>query len=160
MAKPTKRPASGKPPAVAAAPASDRSGKLMHGACADITHAIGRTPIVRLNKVATHVRSSIYVKCEYLNPGGSMKDRIALNIIRDAEKKGLLGPGGVIVEATSGNTGAGLAMVAALHGYQCIFVMPDKMSTEKVANLRSLGAKVVLCPTAVDAEAPRSYYSV
>lgn len=160
MAKPTKRPASGKPPAAAAAPASDRSGKLMHGACADITHAIGRTPIVRLNKVATHVRSSIYVKCEYLNPGGSMKDRIALNIIRDAEKKGLLGPGGVIVEATSGNTGAGLAMVAALHGYQCIFVMPDKMSTEKVANLRSLGAKVVLCPTAVDAEDPRSYYSV
>ena len=75
-----------------------------------------------------------------------MKDRIALNIIRDAEKKGLLKPGGVIIEATSGNTGAGLAMVAALRGYQCIFVMPDKMSAEKVANLRSLGAKVVLCP--------------
>ncbi|HMU41428.1 MAG TPA: cystathionine beta-synthase [Pseudomonadota bacterium] len=132
----------------------------MRGAVGDITQAIGHTPIVRLGKVAAHVRSHIYVKCEYLNPGGSMKDRIALNIIRDAEEKGLLKPGGVIIEATSGNTGAGLAMVAALRGYQCIFVMPDKMSSEKVANLRSLGAKVVLCPTAVDADDPRSYYSV
>ncbi len=158
MAKPTKRSASGKPPAPIEV--ADGPRKLMHGAYADVTQAIGRTPMVRLNKVAAHIRSSIYVKCEYLNPGGSMKDRIALNIIRDAEQKGLLGPGGVIIEATSGNTGAGLAMVAALRGYQCIFVMPDKMSTEKVANLRSLGAKVVLCPTAVDAEDPRSYYSV
>lgn len=140
--------------------ATEPNRKLMHGAVSDVTQAIGRTPIVRLSKVAAHVRSSIYVKCEYLNPGGSMKDRIALNIIRDAERKGLLQPGGVIIEATSGNTGAGLAMVAALRGYQCIFVMPDKMSAEKVANLRSLGAKVVLCPTAVDAEDPRSYYSV
>ena len=158
MAKPTKRSASGKPPAPIEV--ADGPRKLMHGAYADVTQAIGRTPMVRLNKVAAHIRSSIYVKCEYLNPGGSMKDRIALNIIRDAEQKGRLGPGGVIIEATSGNTGAGLAMVAALRGYQCIFVMPDKMSTEKVANLRSLGAKVVLCPTAVDAEDPRSYYSV
>ena len=160
MAKPSKRPASGKPPVATEEANIDSPRKLMHGAVPDVTHAIGGTPIVRLSKVATHVRSSIYVKCEYLNPGGSMKDRIALNIIRDAEKKGLLKPGGVIIEATSGNTGAGLAMVAALRGYQCIFVMPDKMSAEKVANLRSLGAKVVLCPTAVDAEDPRSYYSV
>lgn len=133
---------------------------LMHGARANITEAIGNTPIVRLNKVASHVKSTIYVKCEYLNPGGSMKDRVALNIIRDAERRGLLAPGGTIVEATSGNTGAGLAMVAALRGYRCIFVMPDKMSTEKIANLRSFGAKVVLCPTAVDASDPRSYYEV
>jgi cystathionine beta-synthase len=133
---------------------------LMHGARANITEAIGNTPIVRLNKVASHVKSTLYVKCEYLNPGGSMKDRVALNIIRDAERRGLLTAGGTIVEATSGNTGAGLAMVAALRGYRCIFVMPDKMSNEKVANLRALGAKVVLCPTAVDASDPRSYYEV
>jgi cystathionine beta-synthase len=133
---------------------------LMHGARANITEAIGNTPIVKLNKVASHVKSSLYVKCEFLNPGGSMKDRVALNIIRDAERRGLLAPGGTIVEATSGNTGAGLAMVAALRGYRCIFVMPDKMSNEKVANLRALGAKVVLCPTAVDATDPRSYYEV
>lgn len=133
---------------------------LMHGARANITEAIGNTPIVRLNKVAAHVKSSIYVKCEYLNPGGSVKDRIAVHIIRDAERRGLLAPGGTIIEATSGNTGAGLAMVAALRGYRTIFVMPDKMSQEKVANLRALGAKVVLCPTAVDASDPRSYYEV
>lgn len=133
---------------------------LMRGARANITEAIGNTPIVRLNKVASHVKSTLYVKCEFLNPGGSMKDRVALNIIRDAERRGLLTPGGTIVEATSGNTGAGLAMVAALRGYRCIFVMPDKMSTEKIANLRSFGAKVVLCPTAVDASDPRSYYEV
>ena len=136
------------------------SQTLMKGASANITEAIGGTPLVRLNKLAAHVRSSIYVKCEYLNPGGSMKDRVALNIIRDAERRGLLSPGGTIIEATSGNTGAGLAMVAALRGYKCIFVMPDKMSNEKVANLRALGAKVVMCPTAVDADDPRSYYEV
>src|SRR5262245_50005597 len=104
---------------------------LMSGAKANITEAIGGTPIVRLNKFAAHVKSSIYVKCEYLNPGGSMKDRVALNIIRDAERRGLLAPGGTIVEATSGNTGAGLAMIGALRGYSSIFVMPDKMSNEK-----------------------------
>ena len=133
---------------------------LMHGARTNITDAIGGTPIVRLNKVAAHVKSAIYVKCEYLNPGGSMKDRVALNIIRDAERRGLLTPNSTIIEATSGNTGAGLAMVGALRGYKCIFVMPDKMSNEKIANLRALGAKVVLCPTAVDADDPRSYYEV
>ncbi len=133
---------------------------MMHGARANVTEAIGNTPIVKLNKVAAHVKSEIYVKCEFLNPGGSMKDRVALNIIRDAERRGLLSPGGTIVEATSGNTGAGLAMIGALRGYKSIFVMPDKMSTEKIANLRALGAKVVLCPTAVEPEDPRSYYEV
>ncbi|MDW8282583.1 MAG: cystathionine beta-synthase [Myxococcales bacterium] len=132
----------------------------MKGACNNVIEAIGRTPIVRLNKVASHVRSNIFVKCEFLNPGGSMKDRVALNIIRDAERKGLLQPGGTIVEATSGNTGAGLAMIAAVRGYKCIFVMPDKMSQEKIASLRAFGAKVVLCPTAVEPDDPRSYYEV
>jgi cystathionine beta-synthase len=132
----------------------------MPGARANITEAIGGTPLVRLNKVSAHVKSTIYVKCEYMNPGGSMKDRVAMNIIRDAERRGLLAPGGTIVEATSGNTGAGLAMIGALRGYHCIFVMPDKMSNEKIASLRAFGAKVVLCPTAVDPEDPRSYYEV
>ena len=133
---------------------------MMKGARASIIDAIGGTAIVKLNKVAAHVKSDLFVKCEYLNPGGSMKDRVALSIIRDAENRGLLTPGGTIVEATSGNTGAGLAMIGALRGYKCIFVMPDKMSIEKIANLRALGAKVVLCPTAVEPEDPRSYYEV
>ena len=130
----------------------------MTGAKANILEAIGTTPIVKLQKVARHVAADIYVKCEYLNPGGSMKDRVALNIITDAERRGLLGPGGTIVEATSGNTGMGLALVSALRGYQCVFVMPDKMSQEKVASLRAFGARVVICPTAVEPEDPRSYY--
>ena len=133
--------------------------ELMRGAVADLTQAIGNTPIVRLQRVAESVESNIYVKLEYLNPAGSMKDRVALNIISDAEKRGMLGPGGTIIEATSGNTGAGLAMVAATRGYKCIFVMPDKMSKEKVDALRAYGAKVVICPTAVEPSDPRSYYS-
>src|SRR5881398_2809374 len=132
----------------------------MKGARANIVEAIGNTPIVKLNKVAAHVKSDIFVKLEYLNPGGSMKDRVALNIIRDAERRGLLSPGSTIIEATSGNTGAGLALVAAIRGYKCIFVMPDKMSTEKIAALQAFGARVVICPTAVEPEDPRSYYSV
>ncbi len=134
---------------------------MMHGALEDITKAVGNTPIVRLNKVAKDVPAGIelYVKCEYLNPGGSHKDRLAWNLLRRAEEAGLK-PGGTIVEATSGNTGASLALLAAIRGYRCIFVMPDKMSQEKVANLRAFGAKVVLCPTAVDADDPRSYYKV
>src|SRR5438067_3824508 len=132
----------------------------MKGAKANIVEAIGHTPIVKLNKVAAHVKSDIYVKLEYMNPGGSMKDRVAMNIIRDAERRGLLGPGSTHIEATSGNTGAGLALVAAIRGYKCIFVMPDKMSTEKIAALRAFGAKVVICPTAVEPEDPRSYYEV
>jgi cystathionine beta-synthase len=131
---------------------------MMTGAKANILDAVGGTPIVKLQKVARHVAAEIYVKCEYLNPGGSMKDRVALNIVADAERRGLLGPGGTIVEATSGNTGMGLALVAALRGYHTVFVMPDKMSQEKVAGLRAFGARVVICPTAVEPEDPRSYY--
>ncbi|PRP92404.1 putative cystathionine beta-synthase [Enhygromyxa salina] len=134
--------------------------KLMPGAVPSIIEAIGSTPIVRLNAVTADIESEIYVKVEYMNPAGSMKDRVGLNIIRDAEERGMLGPGGTIIEATSGNTGAGLAMVAAIRGYKCIFVMPDKMSQEKVSALRAYGAKVVICPTAVEPSDPRSYYSV
>jgi cystathionine beta-synthase len=128
------------------------------GAKNNILEAVGGTPIVKLQKLARHVAADIYVKCEYLNPGGSMKDRVARNIVADAERRGLLGPGGTIVEATSGNTGMGLALVAALRGYHTVFVMPDKMSPEKVAGLRAFGARVVICPTAVEPEDPRSYY--
>ncbi len=105
----------------------------MTGAKNNILEAVGGTPIVKLQKLARHVPADIFVKCEYLNPGGSMKDRVARNIVTDAERRGQLGPGGTIVEATSGNTGMGLALVAALRGYACVFVMPDKMSPEKMA---------------------------
>ncbi len=132
---------------------------MMRGALSDITKAVGHTPIVKLNRVTEGVEADVYVKCEYLNPGGSHKDRVALNMIRDAEAAGLK-PGGTIVEATSGNTGAALAMVAAIKGYKCVFVMPDKMSQEKVSTLRAYGARVVICPTAVEPEDPRSYYQV
>ncbi|AKT37199.1 cystathionine beta-synthase [Chondromyces crocatus] len=132
---------------------------MMRGALSDITKAVGHTPIVKLNKVTEGLDSEIYVKCEYLNPGGSHKDRVALNMIRDAEAAGLK-PGGTIVEATSGNTGAALAMIAAIKGYKCVFVMPDKMSQEKISSLRAFGARVVVCPTAVEPDDPRSYYQV
>jgi cystathionine beta-synthase len=132
---------------------------MMRGALSDITKAVGHTPIVKLNRVTEGIQSDIYVKCEYLNPGGSHKDRVALNMIKDAEAAGLK-PGGTIVEATSGNTGAALAMVAAIKGYKCVFVMPDKMSQEKISALRAYGARVVICPTAVEPEDPRSYYQV
>jgi cystathionine beta-synthase len=132
---------------------------MMRGALSDITKAVGHTPIVKLNRVTEGIDSEIYVKCEYLNPGGSHKDRVALIMIKDAESAGLK-PGGTIVEATSGNTGAALAMVAAIKGYKCVFVMPDKMSQEKISTLRAFGAKVVVCPTAVEPEDPRSYYQV
>src|SRR5580700_995181 len=132
---------------------------MMRGALEDIGEAVGDTPIVRLNRVASGVLSEIYVKCEYLNPGGSHKDRLAANLLRRAEEDGLK-PGGTIVEATSGNTGASLALLAALRGYRCVFVMPDKMSQEKIAHLRAFGARVVVCPAAVEPEDPRSYYQV
>ena len=132
---------------------------MMHGALSNITEAVGNTPIVKLNRVTKGLKSEIYVKCEYLNPGGSHKDRLAFNLLRRAEEDGLK-PGGTIVEATSGNTGASLALLAAVRGYKCVFVMPDKMSQEKVQTLRAFGARVVVCPTAVDAEDPRSYYKV
>src|SRR5450432_1228931 len=132
---------------------------MMKGALTDISKAVGNTPIVRLNRVTAGLGVEIYVKCEYLNPGGSHKDRLASNLLRRAEDAGFK-PGGTIVEATSGNTGASLALLAALRGYKCIFVMPDKMSQEKVSNLRAFGAKVVVCPTAVEPDDPRSYYQV
>jgi cystathionine beta-synthase len=133
---------------------------MMHGTVANIAQAIGNTPLVKLNRLSTGLSSNIYCKLGYMNPGGSVKDRIALNIIEEAEKSGALKPGGTIVEATSGNTGMGLAILAAVRGYKCVFVMPDKQSMEKVKALRAVGAKVVITPTAVEPEDPRSYYSV
>ena len=133
---------------------------MMKGSYSDVVEAVGQTPIVRLNRLAEGVEANIYAKLEYLNPGGSVKDRPAIQIIRDAEESGALRPGGTIVEATSGNTGMGLAMVAAIRGYKTICVMPDKMSEEKMAALRALGSKVVVCPTSVEPDDPRSYYCV
>ncbi len=126
----------------------------------NILETIGNTPLVRLNKIGVDLRASIWVKVEYMNPGGSVKDRIATFIIEEAERSGKLKPGGTIVEATSGNTGTGLAMVAAVRGYKCIFVMPDKMSQEKIDHLRGYGTRVIVTPTNVDPEDPRSYYKV
>ncbi|HZB02136.1 MAG TPA: cystathionine beta-synthase [Actinomycetota bacterium] len=125
-----------------------------------ILHATGRTPLVRLRSVTRGVRPTVLAKLELLNPGGSVKDRIGLPMIEAAEREGLLKPGGTIVEPTSGNTGHGLAIAAALRGYRCIFVMPDKMSQEKIGLLRAYGAEVVICPTAVPPESPESYYRV
>lgn len=121
---------------------------------------VGNTPLVRLNKLAAGCEAQVVAKVEYVNPGGSVKDRIALRMVLDAEAKGLLKPGGTIVEPTSGNTGVGLAIVAAQRGYKCVFIMPDKMSTEKISLLRAYGAEVVVAPTAVAPEHPDSYYSV
>lgn len=133
---------------------------MMKGAKKNVLDAIGWTPIVKLNKVTTGVESEIYVKLEYMNPGGSSKDRIGGFIMDRAVAAGKLKPGGTIIEGTSGNTGVGLAMWAAVNGYKCIFVLADKQSQEKINNLKSFGAKVVVCPTDVEPEDPRSYYSV
>jgi cystathionine beta-synthase len=122
--------------------------------------AMGDTPLVRLSRVARGVRPTVLAKLEMLNPGGSVKDRIGIRMIEAAEQEGLLKPGGTIVEPTSGNTGHGLAIAAAIRGYKCIFVMPDKMSAEKVALLRAYGAEVVITPTSVPPESPESYYRV
>src|SRR6266480_7674961 len=121
---------------------------------------VGDTPIVRLDSVGRDVEPEILAKLEYLNPGGSVKDRIGLAMIEKAEQEGKLRPGGTIVEPTSGNTGVGLAIAAAHKGYRCIFVMPDKMSQEKISMLRYYGAEVVICPTAVEHDSPESYDSV
>ena len=121
---------------------------------------VGSTPIVRLDRISRDVPGTILAKLEFLNPGGSVKDRIGLAMIEAAERDGLLKPGGTIVEPTSGNTGVGLAIAAASKGYRCIFVMPDKMSQEKIAILRAYGAEVVITPTAVEHDSPESYYSV
>ena len=125
-----------------------------------VLEAIGNTPIVRLNRIAKSVAANVYAKLEFTNPGGSIKDRIGFWMIEDAERKGALKPGGTIIEGTSGNTGFGLAMAAAIKGYKCVFILPDKMSQEKIKNLRSFGARVVVTPTAVEPDDPRSYYSV
>lgn len=125
-----------------------------------IIDAIGHTPLVKLNKVTDALPCSVTAKVEYLNPGQSIKDRIALKMIDDAEEQGLIKPGGTIIEGTSGNTGMGLALVAAVRGYKCIFTTTDKQSQEKVDLLRALGAKVKVCPTNVEPDDPRSYYSV
>jgi cystathionine beta-synthase len=125
-----------------------------------VLDAIGNTPIVRLNKVATHVKANVFAKLESRNPGGSIKDRISWWLVNDAERRGLLRPGAVIIEATSGNTGIGLAMVAAVKGYQCIFTLPDRVSNAKIRMLRAFGARVIVTPTEVRPDDPRSYYSV
>ena len=125
-----------------------------------ILELVGGTPIVRLPKLSPRGGAEILAKLEYLNPGGSVKDRIGLPMIEAAEREGKLRPGGTIVEPTSGNTGVGLAISAAVKGYRCIFVMPDKMSQEKISLLRAYGAEVVITPTAVDHDSPESYYSV
>jgi cystathionine beta-synthase len=127
---------------------------------ASVLGLVGNTPIVRLDSISREVPGTILAKLEYLNPGGSVKDRIGLAMIEAAERDGRLKPGGTIVEPTSGNTGVGLAIAAALKGYHCIFVMPDKMSQEKISMLRAYGAEVVITPTAVEPDSPESYYSV
>lgn len=126
----------------------------------NILGAMGNTPLVKLERIGRDLPVPLYAKLEFMNPGGSVKDRVGANIIEQAEKRGELKPGGTVVEATSGNTGVGLAIAAALKGYKTIFVMPDKMSNEKILLLRAYGAKVVITPTAVEPTDPRSYYEV
>ncbi|MFD0748402.1 cystathionine beta-synthase [Phytohabitans flavus] len=126
----------------------------------NVAELIGNTPLVRLRNVTAGIQAMVLAKIEYVNPGGSVKDRIALKMVEEAEEAGLLKPGGTIVEPTSGNTGVGLALVAQLRGYHCVFVCPDKVSQDKQDVLRAYGAEVVVCPTAVAPEDPRSYYNV
>lgn len=126
----------------------------------NILQIIGNTPIIKINKLASHISSEIYVKLESMNPGGSSKDRIGYYMCKRAKETGLLKEGAPIIEATSGNTGVGIAMYANIYGHQAIFVMADKQSQEKIDNLKAFGAKVIVCPTNVEPEDPRSYYSV
>lgn len=126
----------------------------------NILETIGNTPLVRLNNVTKEIQATVLAKVETTNPGNSIKDRMALKMIEDAEKSGKLKPGGTIIEGTSGNTGMGLAMAAIIKGYKCIFTTTDKQSKEKVDALRAFGAEVIVCPTNVEPEDPRSYYSV
>ena len=125
-----------------------------------ILETIGNTPLVQLNKVVEGVPGLILAKVETFNPGHSIKDRMALKMVEDAEKSGLLKPGGTIIECTSGNTGMGLALAACVKGYKCIFTTSDKQSPEKFDILRAVGAEVIVCPTNVAADDPQSYYSV
>src|SRR2546423_599371 len=122
-----------------------------------ILQSIGRTPLVRLQRLNEGLQAKIYVKVEALNPGGSVKDRVGLSMIAEAERRGWLRNGGTIIEATAGNTGVGLAMAAAVKGYRCIFVLPDKMSGEKIRLLRAYGAEVVITATGVPPDSPESY---
>ncbi|MGV3540163.1 MAG: PLP-dependent cysteine synthase family protein, partial [Rufibacter sp.] len=126
----------------------------------NIVEAIGNTPLVKLNKVTDGVKATVLAKVEYFNPGNSVKDRMALRMVEDAEKAGIIKPGGTIIEGTSGNTGMGLALAAIAKGYKCIFTMSDKQSPEKINILKAVGAEVVVCPTNVAPEHPDSYYSV
>src|SRR4051794_13232650 len=126
----------------------------------NILGTIGHTPLVRLHRIVREVPAAVYAKVETFNPGHSIKDRMAVRMIEEAERAGLLKPGGTIIEGTSGNTGMGLAIAAIVKGYKCIFATTDKQSKEKVDALRAFGAEVIVCPTDVDPEDPRSYYSV
>jgi len=128
--------------------------------CHNVLETIGRTPLIQLSKVTEGLPVTLLAKVEYFNPGGSVKDRVALRMIEDAEHRGVLRPGGTIIEATAGNTGAGLALVAAVKGYRCIFVLPDKMSEDKVNLLKAYGAEVVITPTSVPPDSPESYNGV
>lgn len=125
-----------------------------------IIETIGNTPLVKLNRLTRGVKGTVLAKVEYFNPGNSTKDRMALKMVEDAEKAGILKPGGTIIEGTSGNTGMGLALAAVAKGYKCIFTMADKQSQEKINILRAVGAEVIVCPTNVDPDDPRSYYSI
>src|SRR5881409_27831 len=125
-----------------------------------ILQSIGKTPLVRLRRLSEELQASVYVKLEALNPGGSVKDRVGLAMVAEAERRGWLRPGGTIIEATAGNTGVGLAMAAAVKGYRCIFVLPDKMSGEKIRLLKAYGAEVVITPTNVAPDSPESYNGV
>src|ERR1700733_4324758 len=128
--------------------------------CDNILEAIGNTPLIRLHRLTQGLQADVYIKADYMNPGGSVKDRIGIWMINEAERKGLLKPGGTIIEGTSGNTGMGLALVAAVRGYKVVFTITDKQSREKIDLLKAFGAEVIVCPTAVEPEDPRSYYSV
>jgi cystathionine beta-synthase len=128
--------------------------------CNNILEAVGNTPLVRLNRLTAGLDAEVYVKADYMNPGGSVKDRIGISMIDEAERQGKLKPGGTIIEGTSGNTGIGLALVGAVRGYKLVFTITDKQSKEKVDLLKALGAEVIVCPTAVEPDDPRSYYSV
>src|SRR6516164_9865446 len=125
-----------------------------------ILHSIGQTPLVRIQRLAASLRAPIYAKVESMNPGGSVKDRVAVAMINEAERRGWLRPGGTIIEATAGNTGVGLALTAAVRGYRCIFVLPDKMSKEKIRLLSAYGAEIVITPTSVPPDSPESYNGV
>ena len=132
----------------------------MKNICNNILETIGNTPLVRLNSITKEIKATVLAKVETFNPGNSIKDRMALKMVEDAEKKGLLKPGYTIIEGTSGNTGMGLAIAAIVKGYKCIFTTTDKQSKEKADALRAFGAEVIICPTDVEPEDPRSYYSV